>query len=93
MKIINEKNVGKEIEVQFEFDEDEYDILYERYLEEKKLKENPNNYSFSDFLHEVINILILEHECEILKKELKEQEEMLKFKKDELKAKIDGINS
>ena len=93
MKVVSEKNVGKEVEVQFELDEDEYKKMYKQYLKEKELKEDSENYTFEDYFQELIDVIMLEMECNILEQELKEQEKMLKFKKDELQARIDANNS
>ena len=93
MKVVSEKNIGKEVEVQFELNKDEYDKLYEQYLKEKELKEDSENYTFDDYFQELIDVFMLEVECNALEQELKEQEKMLKFKKDELQARIDANNS
>ena len=93
MKIVSEKNVGKEVEVQFEMNKDEYDKLYEQYLKEKELKEDSENYTFEDYFQKLIDVIMLEFECNVLEQELKEQEKMLKFKRDELQARKDANNS
>ena len=93
MKVVSEKNIGKEVEVQFELNKDEYDKLYEQYLKEKELKEDSENYTFDDYFQELIDVFMLEMECNILEQELKEQEKMLKFKRDELQARMDANNS
>lgn len=93
MKVVSEKNIGKEVEVQFELNKDEYDKLYEQYLKEKELKEDSENYTFDDYFQELIDVFMLEVECNALEQELKEQEKMLKFKRDELQARMDANNS
>lgn len=100
MEIVGEKTVGDEVEVQFELSGDEYDMLYEHYLKEKEQKEDSDNYSFDDYFQELVDLIILHHECEIAekelsekRKELKEKERILRFKRDELQAKLDGNNS
>ena len=85
--------IGKEIEVQFELDEDEYNKLHEQYLKEKELREDSENYTFDDYFQELIDVFMLDIECKEKEKELKEQKKLLKFKKDELQALLDGNNS
>lgn len=100
MKIVSEKNVGNEVEVQFELDEDEYDKLYEQYLVEKELKDDSGDYSFDDYFQELMDLFMLHVECDVMENELeqkrielKEKEKMLRFRKGELQARLDGNNS
>lgn len=100
MKIVNERNFGKEFEVQFELSNDEYEMLYEQYLKEKELKDDSDNYSFDDYFQELFDVILLQNKCDMKKAELdkKKQELMelkriLEFEKNEIQAKIDGNNS
>ena len=100
MKIVSEKNIGNEVEVQFELDEDEYNKLYEQYLVEKELIKDSDNYTFDNYFQELMDLFMLHVECDVMENkleqkriELKEKEKMLRFKKDELQAKLDGNNS
>jgi hypothetical protein len=92
MEIVKEKKIGDEVEVQFELTGDEYDRLYELYLKEKESMEDSDNYSFDDFFQDVVDVFMLKVECDALEKELVEQEKTLRFRKEQLQAKIDGFN-
>ena len=93
MKIVNEKKIGDEIEVQFEFDADEYDSLYEDYLKEKELYDKDADYSFEDYFQELITLIMLKEKDKKLKQELEDVQKEIRFLKGEIQAKKDSNNS
>ena len=82
-----------ELELLFEFDEDEYNELYEQYEHELTLKDNPNDYSIEDFLSDVMEIGYNMIKLEQLKKEKKNTKKLIKVLREQIQAKQDGNNN
>ena len=93
MEIVKETKIGDEVEVQFEFSADEYDNLYEQYLQQKELFYKSENYTFEDYFQELITLILLKEKEKTMKAELKELEKEIEFVKSEIQANIDSNNA
>lgn len=93
MKIENEKNVGNQVELELSFDEKEYDELYESYLKQKELKDDSKDYSFEDYMHELITLIILQEKHKANQKQLEDLKKEIEYYKGEIQAKKDGNNA